>query len=556
MMSRSRPVWNEVLTIGDLLVRAAATSPGRTALVTPDERCTHGELEAAARRVAAALHRLGVRPGDHVGVLAPNSSEFLAGLFGASMLGAVVVPMNVRHRDAELAYIVEHARLAAILTTDRLDHHVDLAAVLAAALASLARAEDPAHLHLPEAPSLRAVAMLRGDAKAGCLGSCDVERLAGETDDAEVERCRAGVRVRDPALILYTSGTTAHPKGCVISHEAATRGPGWRAQHRFVTGDGPERYWIPGPLFHVGALSPCLGCVAGAGTVLTDVRVDADRALRLLEEERPTSAWPWFPAITTALLDHPRFDPDRLRSLRYIGQIGPPALFERLRRVFPDAELFKSSGMTETAGSFGLSEADHRFADRVEAQGVPVPGVEVRILDAATGREVPRGEPGELLVRGYCVMEGYYRDPDSTSRALDADRWLRTGDLYAHRPDGHLVFHGRLKDMLKVGGENVAPLEVEAFLCEHPDVRMAEVVGVPDDRLDEVPVAFVELRDGARLAPEALIAFCTGRIARYKVPRAVIVVDHDDWPMSSTKVDKRALRRRALEQLAAAPRGR
>jgi fatty-acyl-CoA synthase/long-chain acyl-CoA synthetase len=543
--------WHEVLTIGDLLARAVHTAPDREVLVSPHERCTYRELDRRARVVARALRGLGVGPGDHVGLLAPNSVEFLEGLFGATLIGAVVVPLNVRHRSQELAYIAEHARLVALLTTNGVDEHVDLAEVLAEALPSLAEAPDLRALRLPEAPFLRAVALLRGSGKAGCLDDAEVERLAADVPDEDVERCRLGVCVRDLALILYTSGTTAHPKGCMLSHEALTRGPSWRAVHRFVTGAEAERYWIPGPLFHVGALSPFLGCVAAAGTVLTDVYVDAERTLRLLEEEQPTSGWPWFPAITAALLDHPSFDPRRLGSLRFLGQIGPPPVFDRIREALPDVEIFKSSGMTEAAGSFGLSERDDGFEDRVHAQGVPVPGVEVRIIDPETGEDRPRGEAGELLIRGYCVMEGYYRDAETTARAIDADGWLRTGDLYTHRPDDHLVFGGRIKDMLKVGGENVSALEVETFLHAHPQVRAAEVVGVPDDRLDEVPVAFVELQPGADVDPELLIAFCRGRIASYKVPRAVFSVGAGEWPMSSTKVDKRELRRLASERLGA-----
>ena len=339
----------------------------------------------------------------------------------------------------------------------------------------------------------------------------------------------------------------------MLSHEAFTRGPASRAIHRFVTGAAAERYWIPGPFFHVGGLSPCVGCIAAAGTVLTDVHVDGSRALRLLEQEQPTSAWPWFPAITSAVLDHPEFEPARILSLRYIGQVGPRSVFEQIRAAWPTVEIFESSGLTEASGSFGMSEGEHSFEDRVVGQGVPVPGVEVRVIDPKTGAELDRGEFGELLVRGYCVMEGYYRDAESTSKAIDEAGWLYTGDLYAHRPDNHLVFAGRIKDVVKVGGENVSALEVETVLCEHPAVRVAEIVGMPDPRLDEVPVAFIELNEGESVEPDALINFCRSRLARFKVPRAVFWVAAEDWPMSSTKINKRELRQRALALMPAGP---
>jgi fatty-acyl-CoA synthase/long-chain acyl-CoA synthetase len=180
-----------------------------------------------------------------------------------------------------------------------------------------------------------------------------------------------------------------------------------------------------------------------------------------------------------------------------------------------------------------------------------VQGVEARIVDVATGEDLPPGEVGEILVRGYVTMSGYYRDPEKTADALDADGWLHTNDLYIRRQSGHLTFQGRAKDMLKVGGENVAAVEIEAFLAEHPAVRLAEVVGIPDPRLDEVPVAFVELLPGQELETDELIDFCRGRIAAWKVPRAVYIVEAGEWPMSATKVDKGALRTRLLEATAA-----
>ena len=545
--------WQAVTPLADLLVRAADQAPERLALVLPDEQHSYGALRTRAQETARGLWALGVRPGAHVAVLAPNGPELVAAYFGIATIGAVVVPLNTRHKASELAYIVDHAQCQVVLTTTRVDDHVDLSGVLAEALPGMAAAPDPARLALADAPRLDAVALLDGGAKPGCVDAAHLAALARTVAPEVVERARRGVRVRDVAVILYTSGTTAQPKGCMLTHEALTRGPVRRALGRFSTSATPEVHWCPGPLFHVGALSPFLGCVGAAGTVLTDVHFDAGRAIALMAEHGVTAAWPWFPPFTAAILDHPDFDPSRLRTLRHIGQIGPRRLFEQLRDALPDAEPIKSSGMTETAGPFGLSTPAETFDERVELQGTPIDGVEVRVVDPETGADLPRGVMGELLVRGYCVTEGYYRDPERTAAALDADRWLHTGDLYRQLPDDHLVFHGRLKDMLKVGGENVAALEVEAFLCGHPDVAAAEVVGRPDDRLDEVPVAFVELRPGARLEAEDVIAFCRGAIASYKVPRDVVFVAPGTWPMSATKVDKRELRRRVEAQAAPSP---
>jgi fatty-acyl-CoA synthase/long-chain acyl-CoA synthetase len=316
-----------------------------------------------------------------------------------------------------------------------------------------------------------------------------------------------------------------------------------RADRRFRSREH-DITWGGGPLFHIGSLAPFIGTIGTGGTYVTDVFFDAGRALDLMEQEGVTVAWPWFPAILQPLLDHPDFRAERLASLRKALLIAPPALVTKAQTTFPQAEFMQACGMTETAGIFALCGPDETPEQRAVSQGMAVPGIDVKIVDVESGAALPADTVGEILVRGYCVMEGYYRSPEKTAEALDAEGWLHTGDLYARSADGRLTFHGRAKDMLKVGGENVAAIEVEAFLCNHPAVRIAEVVGRPDARLDEVAVAFVELHPGMSADEQELIDFCQGRIASYKVPRAAYFVTGEHWPMSATKVDKRALRAR------------
>jgi fatty-acyl-CoA synthase len=538
--------WCEVSPIGDLLVRAARLAPQRDALVLPGERYTYSELLERATRVARGLWGLGVRSGDKVGLLATNGVEFVEALFGVALLGAVIVPLNARHKAAELGYIAENADLTGLLTTGGADQYVDFSEVLADALPALRDASDPSRLELHDAPRLRIAVLLRGEGKAGFMGRADFERIADATDAGIIAEVRRRVRVRDTAAIIYTSGTTAHPKGCMLSHEAMTRGAVERSRVRLPS--GPQSVtWGSGPLFHIGSLAPFLGSIGAVGTYLTDVFFEPGRALELMAQEGVTNAWPWFPAIMQGLLDHSSFDAAKLSTLRSMLLIGPAALHLRVQAQFPSMELVQACGMTETAGIYAISDEDEPAELRCEAQGKPSPGVEVRIVDPETGQDLPPDEVGEILVRGYCVMDGYYRDPEKTAAALDTEGWLHTGDLYSQTADGRLVFHGRLKDMLKVGGENVAAVEVEAFLAQHPAVKLVEVVGAPDERLDEVPVAFVEVRPGYSLEAEALIEFCKGRIANYKIPRAVHFVASDQWPMSATKVDKRQLRARLAE---------
>lgn len=541
--------WTEVSPLGDLLVKSASRSPDRDAVVFPDARATYSQLLDGAMRVARGLLAQGVQPGQHVGLLASNSVDFVQAFFGIALMGAVVVPLNVRHKATELAYIVRNADLVAVFTEADEGAHVNFADLLCDALPGLADTTVGSALALPQAPMLKQVVLLRGAARPGCM---DPQAFALAAESVAVSRVQAlGKRVslRDTAIIIYTSGTTANPKGCMLSHEALSRGPVERAQFRLACGDN-DVHWGAGPLFHIGSLGPAIGAWGAGMTYTTDLFYDAPRALALIRDGKASTIWPWFPAIVLGLMEQPGFDGASLPHLKRIVLIAASALVERVQARFPEAEIIQGCGMTETAGIFGLSAPDDSAKARANTQGKVYPGMQVRLVDPHTGEESRAGEIGEIWVLGYCVMEGYYKDPEKTAASLDADGWLHTGDLYVATEGGDLIFNGRLKDMLKVGGENVAVVEVESYLSQHPAVRIAEVVGKPDARLDEVPVAFVELHQGAELTAEALIDFCKGRIANYKIPREVYFVAPGTWPMSLTKIDKRGLRQRLSDATA------
>lgn len=535
--------WSEVCPLADLLVRSAAKYPDRNALVMPDFALTYAELRDASVGIARGIIGMGVAPRAHIGILANNSREMVTALFGAALANCVAVPLNARHKSRELGYIIENADLSLILTTAADTQFVDFREVLSSALPSLGASSAGEALSLAEAPLLRGIVVLEGDAPAGFLSRSAFAQAAQSVSAKTVDQARRATRLRDTALIIYTSGTTANPKGCLLSHEAVTRGPVERASSRFRASDH-DVTWGGGPLFHIGSFAPFIGAIGTGGTYVTDVFFDAGRALDLMEREKVTVAWPWFPAILQPLLDHPAFDAQRLATLRKALLIAPPALVDRAQRTFPEAEFMQACGMTETAGIFALCAPDETPEQRTISQGKPVPGIDVKIIDLDSGAEAAPGVVGEILVRGYCVMDGYHRSPEKTAEALDSEGWLHTGDLYARGHDGELTFNGRAKDMLKVGGENVAAIEVEAYICSHPSVKLAEVVGRPDPRLDEVPVAFVELRPDHVATAQELINFCQGHIASYKVPRDVFFMNDGEWPMSATKVDKRALRAR------------
>lgn len=520
--------WIEVTTLGDTLLRTAERHPERTALVFPDARLTYAELADRALHAARGLAALGVGPGDHVGLLLPNGPEFVAALYGTALLGAVVVPINTRFGTDELAYVVRDADLTVVVTAAPADR-------LVAAIPPLGDATDPTALALPEFPRLRAV--IQAD------GGATIARLAASVPADRVLTARERVSVGDVAMIPYTSGTTSRPKGCRLTHEALTRN--WRAAGQRLAVRTEDVFWVPCPMFHAAGYGPLIFCAQHAATYVSDPHFAPDRALDTIEAERVTFLYPAFPAIALAVLTRPDFGARDLSAVRGMLNVAPRAALERMQAALPGAVQVSGYGMTEGTGIMAYNDLDDDLESRVTTTGRPFPGIEFRVVDPDTGRAVGAGTPGELWFRGFNAFRGYHNDPARTREVVDADGWVRTGDLGALDERGRIVYIGRIKDTLKVGGENVAPAEVESLLATHPDVVLAAVVGLPDDRYGEVPAAFVELRPGSRLTDADLVAFCTGRIARYKVPRVVRFVT--EWPMSATKIQKDRLRAELTE---------
>ena len=362
---------------------------------------------------------------------------------------------------------------------------------------------------------------------------------------AEVHRARRRVRLRDEAMLMYTSGTTTNPKGCVLTHEALVRTGVGAAERWELVHD--ERFWNPLPMFHMGQVFPLLAHMHVGATLVTSSYFDAAEALRLIEAERITFAYPTFPAITQDLIRHPEFERTDRSTIRLVNDTGPPETLREVQARFAPAPVVTLFGMTETCGGVSWSAPGDPYEKRMTTGGLPLRGVDVRISDPETGEEMAAGERGEITVRSPGLFERYHNDPEKTADAMRGG-WFHTGDLGRVDEDGRLTFLGRLKDMLKVGGENVAALEIEAYLATHPAVKIAQVVGVPDPRYQEVPAAFVELTDGADASEEELIEYCSGQIARFKIPRYVRFVT--EWPMSASKVQKFRLREELLEELA------
>ncbi|ASR37314.1 hypothetical protein BAY61_22520 [Prauserella marina] len=535
--------WIDVTTLGDLLDRRAEADPHRTALTFPDETVGYAELAARADFFARGLLALGLRPGDTVGVLLPNGVDSIATVFGAMKIGVIPVPVNARFKEFELRTVVRHSGMRLLFTSAPSADGPDFPALLTTTFPSLT---EPG---LADAPELTNVVVLGGDPRPGFLTGAEFAAAAERADPAEVRRRQREVRVRDTAVVMYTSGTSASPKGAMISHEAFARFASGATHDRF--GLTPEdRVWTALPLFHIGGLAFAFATIYAGATYCHTGFFRPDTALDHLEAERATVVLIGFETLWLPVVNQPDFAERDLSSIRIVMCVGVPERLRDLASRLPSAIQVSCFGMTEASSFLSLNDPGDTLEERVTTGGHPMPGMRCRVVDPATGADVPPGTEGELLFRGSNCFDGYFRDPELTARAFDSEGWFHTGDVATMDADGRVTFVSRLKDMLKVGGENVSAAEVEGYLLGHPAVSIVAVVGAPDDYYVEVPAAYIELKPGADATEQEIIDFCLGKIATFRVPRYVRFVT--EWPMSGTKIKKYVLRERIAGELATA----
>ncbi len=489
------------------LHRALQRCPDKTALIHVGEagtrRHTHAQLASGISRQAAALAKRGIGRGDRVALLAPNNDQLVIALLACWWLGAVACPLNTRWSTPELAHALQDSEAALLLVDD--------------ALVALAPA-----------------------------GASALLRLGALQEEAEALTPMADTRTGGDALaaLLYTGGTTGRSKGVMLSHAnfwtaSMTRGA--------ELNNSPEAVsLLVAPLFHVAGLGRLVGQLIVGGGCVTMAQFRPGSVIEAIEEHRIADIVV-VPSMLQSLLDDPSFTPGRVQSLVRIAFGAapmPPDLLDRALAAWPHAEFFQAYGLTETAGALCINlPANHRSESRalgrLNSVGRAGLGAEIIVADES-GRELPRGEVGEILARGPMVMVGYWRSPEVTAAAL-RDGWLRTGDAGRMLPDGHLFIVDRLKDMIISGGENVYCAEVEAALRSHPQVRLAAVIGVPDARWGEAVHAAVVMADGANANADALRAWCRERLAGYKCPRGISFLS--ELPMSAAgKVLKNVLR--------------
>ncbi len=517
-------------TIGGVLDRIAAQQPGNQALVEVQtgRRWTYQELRGAVEDVACGLLAAGVGRGDRVGIWAPNLAEWTLVQFGSAKIGAILVNINPAYRSHELEYVLTHAGISLLMATPSF---------------KTSNYEAMIDQVRPSCPELRSVVLFG-------RSEWDEFLAAGKADDRdEMTRRQAELKPDDPINIQYTSGTTGFPKGATLSHRNIVNNGYFVGQ---LCGYTPkDRVCIPVPFYHCfGMVMGNLGAVTnGATMVIPAPGFDPAATLRAVASERCTSLY-GVPTMFIAELNDPDFDTYDLSSLRTGIMAGSPCPVEVMKQVVGRmgmTEVTICYGMTETSPVSTQTRADDSLDRRVSTVGRVHPHVEVKIVNSATGETLPRGEPGELCTRGYSVMLGYWNEQQKTAEAIDADGWMHTGDLGIMDDKGYLNITGRIKDMVIRGGENVYPREIEEFLYTHPDVLDAQVVGVPDARYGEELCAWIKIRSGAQpLTAEAVRAFASGKLAHYKIPKYVLIVD--EFPMTVTgKIRKVEMRARSID---------
>jgi acyl-CoA synthetase (AMP-forming)/AMP-acid ligase II len=517
--------WDQ-MTIPRMLRRAAERFGAALALDDEGVRFSFTELAAEAERAARAFLAAGLRPGDRAAIWAPNLWEWVVAALGIHSAGGVLVPLNTRYKAAEAGYILRKSRARVLCT---------MGEFLGTSYADSLGGED--------LPDLERVVVFRGKSRRGEPWAEFV--AAGERVPAAEARARAdAVAPGDLCDLLFTSGTTGNPKGVMTAH-----GQNMRVFDVWSRGVGireGDRYLIVNPFFHsFGYKGGWLTCLVRGATAIPMQVFDAAKAMARIARERITLL-PGPPTIYQMLLAHPERAQHDLSSLRLAvtgAAAVPVELVKRMRSELGFASVITAYGLTETCGVVSLCQPDDAAETIATTSGRALPDTEVRCVDE-DGKEVPRGAPGEIVVRGYNVMRGYFEDPAETAKAIDAGGWLHTGDIGVMDERGYLRITDRIKDMFITGGFNCYPAEIENLIYRHPGIAQVAVIGIPDERMGEVGMAFVVPRPGATLDPAELIAWCRGEMANFKAPRRVEVVSALPTNASG-KVLKYELRERA-----------
>jgi fatty-acyl-CoA synthase len=536
-------------TVGQFFDEASGKWASRSALIVRQQnlRLTYAQLRQAVDKLAAGLLTLGLSPGDRIGIWSPNNSEWVLTQFATAKAGLILVNINPSYRIAELEYALNKVGCKALILAERFKTS-DYIGMLRELAPELGQAQ-PGQLQSARLSSLRSVVLLGDSWHPGTFRFSEIMARGGSEEAERIAALSPQLQFDEPINIQFTSGTTGFPKGATLSHHNILNNGFFIGEAMRLTPE--DKLCIPVPLYHCfGMVLGNLAAVThGACMVFPGEGFDPLATLQAVAEERCT-ALHGVPTMFIAQLDHPEFEKFDLSSLRTGIMAGSPCPIEVMKRAVAKMNLREITiayGMTETSPVSFQSSTTDPLERRVSTVGRIQPHIEVKVVDRE-GRIVPTGTPGELLTRGYCVMLGYWDDETRTREAIDAARWMHTGDLATIDAEGYCNIVGRIKDMVIRGGENVYPREIEEFLYRHPKIQDVQVIGVPDDRYGEEICAWVKLRPGVSASEEEIRAFCRDQIAHYKVPRYIKFVD--EFPMTVTgKIQKFIMRERMISEL-------
>ncbi|WP_296305362.1 AMP-binding protein [uncultured Desulfovibrio sp.] len=535
-------------TLGQILDETVARFPDREAVVYADRnyRKTWREFAEVVDDLARGLMALGVQKGEKVAVWATNVPYWVALQFATAKIGAVLLTVNTSYREHELRYLLQQSECENIFLIDSLRDHdyVDTLYKIAPEL----RVQSRGELRCRELPHLKRVCFLGAEKYRGMYSVPEIMAMSVMVDDAAYAARQASLDPWDAINMQYTSGTTGFPKGVMLTHVGVGLNGYWIGRHQRFTEQ--DRVCLPVPLFH------CFGCVLGVSACVNHgacmVILESYNPLQVLaavDGERCTALY-GVPTMFLAELEHKlfkRFDVSSLRTGIMAGSVCPEPLMRRVVDEMNMKEITICYGLTEGSPVITQSDIHDPLPLRCETVGCAMPGIEVRVADPDTCEELPRGQVGEIICRGYNVMKGYYKMPEETAKAISPDGWLHSGDLGVMDENGYVRVTGRIKDMIIRGGENIYPREVEEFLLRMPGVLDVQVVAVPSRKYGEEVGAFLIPKPGEELAPEDVRAFCRGKIAWYKVPRYVAVVS--GFPLTASgKIQKYRLREMAAER--------
>jgi fatty-acyl-CoA synthase len=536
-------------TIGNLFEKQVEQDPDRDFMVYPDRnlRFTYKEFDERVNLLAKGLLSLGISKGDHVGIWAKNVPDWLTFMFATAKIGAVMVTVNTAYKSHELDYVLKQSDMKLLAIIDGFQD-VDYVQTVYELVPEL-KTQERGKLQSEEYPYLKYLLYLGPEKHRGMYNTNELLLLGKHTSDEEFLKVKETIKNDDVVNMQYTSGTTGFPKGVMLTHRNIMNNGYYIGERQKFTEE--DKICLPVPLFH------CFGIVLGVMAIITHGAThvmlevfDPLLVLAAVQKEKCTALY-GVPTMFIAEFSHPMFDMFDCSSLRTGIMAGSPCPIEAMKKVVKDmhmTEITSVYGLTEGSPGFTQTSVDDPLEIRVETVGKELPQCEVKIVDPETNETLGPGQTGEICCRGYNVMKGYYKMPEKTKEVVDEDGWLHSGDLATCDEEGYYSIVGRIKDMIIRGGENIYPREIEEFIHTMPGVKDVQVVGVPDEKYGEIVGAFVILDEGSQLVEEDIRDYAVTKIARYKVPKHVFIVD--EFPLTASgKIQKFKLREQAVELL-------